>query len=144
MRRVSGIKFKDPKFLRDFEREARRRFAEEEVTELLSSYTIHCGDDDDSVVLEFCDVDAVQRFLEKARAVAVAGRTIRIIKLVALTPTGLYRMPVTDVDNWAHKRIGTVTKEGRQRDSLICSAEEYSSLEGEFRGASVDLSKYVH
>lgn len=142
MRRVSGIKFNDPKFLRAFEREARIRFTEEEATEVLNSYTIHRGVDE-SVILEFRDIDSVEGFLEKARAVAVAGNSIRIIKLIALAPSSVYRMPANETDIWAQGRIQRVVREGRQRDSLICSAEEYRNLEDDFKGAEVDLSKYV-
>ena len=142
MRRVSGIRFKDPKFLRDFEREVRLRYIPEECEQVLNSYTIHRFADD-GVILEFRDLGAVEIFLEKARAVAVAGRTIRIIKLVMLSPTGLFRTPATEQDEWAQGRISRVVQEGRQRDSLICLADDYSTLEDEFRIAEVDLSKYV-
>ena len=143
MRRVSGIKFKDSRFLHDFEREARNRLTPDETAEVLNSYTIHRHGENGGVILEFRDMNDVAAFLEKARAVGLAGRTFRVIKLVAASPTRFFRMPETELDEWARERISEAGQEGRQGDSLIFTAEAYASLCEEFKAASVDISKYL-
>ena len=141
MRKVSGIRFSDSRFLRDFEREARCHFAPEESAEIFNSYTVHRLSD--GVILEFRDMACVATFLEKARAVGLAGRTFRIVKLVTVAPTSAYLTPTTDVDRWARPLIERAGEESRQPQSLIFTAAAYEQLREDFSTAGVELEHYV-
>jgi hypothetical protein len=141
MRRVSGIRFADERFLQEFEREAKRRLAPEEAKSVLKSYSVH--ELADSVVLEFRDMAAVATFLEKARAVDLAGRTFRVVKLISAVPTPLYRLPASDADRWAKERIEQVANEGRQDGALILGADVYERLAEDFKIARIPLEEYI-
>jgi hypothetical protein len=141
MHRISGIRFLDEKFLREFEREARVRLAPGEVQDVLGSYTVRALES--GVLLEFKDMEGIAGFLEKARVCDLAGRTFRIVKLICATPTGAYRMPISDVDRWAKTEIDRVAQDGRGRESLLFTSETYDTLKADFRTAGVPFEKYI-
>ncbi len=143
MRKTSGIRFADSRFLREFEREARCRFTHDEISELFNSYTVHRLKE--GLVLEFRDaITSVATFLEKARAVGLAGRSFRIVKLVVATPTESFLTPSNAVDHWARPRIENAGEAGRHPDSLIFTSEAYERLTEDFGEVGVDLGAYLN
>ena len=141
MHRISGIRFADGRFLNEFERETKRRLTPTEAQEILTSYTVH--ELAEGLILEFRDMNAVAGFLEKARAVDLAARTFRVVKLIAAMPTAAYHAPVTQADLWAKEEIERLAQEGRRQDSLIFSAEGYDKLRDDFETAKVPIDKYL-
>jgi hypothetical protein len=141
MRRVSGIRFSSAQFLEDFEREIRYRYPHEEAAAIRQSYTVHRLNE--GLVLEFRDMKDIEAFLETARIVGLAGRTFRIVKLVAVRPTSAFAEPRTARDLWAQSRIEEAGEAGRQSHSLIFTAAAYDRLRTEFDAARMDLEAYV-
>jgi len=141
MQRLSGILFHDRKFLQEFERQVRRLLPPDEASEILRSYMVH--ESDDGIVLEFSDLAAIERFLAIARQVGVAGKSLRIVKLISCLATQAYRSPERDEDHWAKKRIARFAREGRRSESLIFRAEDYQRLKEDLALASLDIGRYL-